>query len=100
MFFRFVFNEDLGDLKNAVRAKTGRRLPVVFSVEETGKLLKNTEGTTGLMLKLIYGGGLRVNECCRLRSKDIDLDQQLIFVRDGKGGRERSTQLPAHSICW
>lgn len=63
MFFRLVFNKDLGDLKNAVRAKTGQRLPVVFSVEETGKLLNNTEGTTGLMLNIICVGGQRVNEC-------------------------------------
>ncbi|MGB3209471.1 MAG: phage integrase N-terminal SAM-like domain-containing protein [Desulforhopalus sp.] len=95
IFFRFVFNTDIGDLKNAVRAKTGQKLPVVFSVEETGKILQNTKGMTGLMLKLIYGGGLRVNECCRLRIKDIDFDQQLIFVRDGKGGKDRSTLLPA-----
>ncbi|WP_167496627.1 integron integrase [Desulfopila sp. IMCC35006] len=95
MFFRFVFNEDLGDLKNTVRAKTSQRLPVLFSVKETGKLLLNTEGTSGLMLKLIYGGGLRVNECCRLRIKDIDFAQQLVFVREGKGGKDRSTLLPA-----
>jgi site-specific recombinase XerD len=94
MFFRLVFNKDLGDLKNAVRAKMGQRLPVVFSIEETGKLLRNTEGTTGLMLKIIYGGGLRVSECCRLRIKDIDFDQQLVFVRDGKGGKDRTTLLP------
>jgi site-specific recombinase XerD len=94
MFFRLVFNQDLGDLKNAVRAKTGHRLPVVFSVAETGQLLHNTDGTTGLMLKIIFGGGLRVNECCRLRNKDIDFDQQLVFVRDGKGGKDRTTLLP------
>lgn len=94
MFFRLVFNKDLGDLKNAVRAKMGQRLPVVFSIEETGKLLRNTKGTTGLMLKIIYGGGLRVSECCRLRIKDIDFDQQLVFVRDGKSGKDRTTLLP------
>lgn len=93
-FYRLVFNKDLGDLRNAVRAKASQRLPVVFSVEETGRLLQNTEGTIGLMLKIIYGGGLRVNECCRLRIKDIDFDQQLVFVRDGKGGKDRTTLLP------
>lgn len=77
-FFRMVFNKDLGDLRGAVRARTSQRLPVVFSVEETGKLLQNTEGTIALMLKIIYGGGLRVNECCRLRIKDIDFNQQLV----------------------
>ncbi len=95
MFFRLVFNKDLGDLKNTVRARTGKKLPVVLSVEETKKLLDSVEGTTGLMLKIIYGGGLRVNECCRLRIKDIDFDQSLIIVRDGKGGKDRTTLLPA-----
>jgi integron integrase len=93
-FYRLVFNKDLGDLRDAVRAKTSQRLPVVFSIEETGRLLRNTEGTIGLMLKIIYGGGLRVNECCRLRIKDIDFDQQLVFVRGGKGGKDRTTLLP------
>ena len=94
MFFRLVFNQELGDLRDAVRAKPKKRLPAVFSVEETAKLLQHTEGTIGLMLKIIYGGGLRVNECCLLRIKDIDFDQQLIFVRDGKGGKDRTTCLP------
>jgi site-specific recombinase XerD len=63
-FFRLVFNTELGDLKNAVRARTGHRLPVVFSPDEIRQLFKQAQGTIGLMLKLIYGGGLRVNECC------------------------------------
>ena len=94
-FYRLVFNQELGDLKNAVRAKTSQRLPVVFSVKETSRLLSYTEGTIGLMLKIIYGGGLRVSECCRLRIKDIDFSQQLIFIRDGKGGKDRTTLLPS-----
>jgi len=93
-FFRLVFNTDLGDLKNAVRARTGQRLPVVFSPDETRTLLGHVDGITGLMLKTIYGGGLRVNECCRLRIKDIDFSQYLIYVRDGKGGKDRTTLLP------
>ena len=94
-FFRLVFNTELGYLKNAVRARTGHRLPVVFSPDEIRQLFKQVQGTIGLMLKLIYGGGLRVNECCRLRIKDIDFDQQLLIVRDGKGGKDRTTVLPA-----
>ena len=95
MFFRLVFNQDLGDLKNTVRARTGQKLPVVLSVNETKKLLESVKGTTGLMLKIIYGGGLRVNECCSLRIKDIDFDQSLVTIRDGKGGKDRTTLLPA-----
>ena len=94
-FFRLVFNTGLDDLKHAVRAKTGKRLPVVFSVEEIREIFRHTEGTSGLILKMIYGVGLRVNEGCRLRIKDIDFDQQLINVRDGKGGKDRTTLLPA-----
>ena len=94
-FFRLVFNTELDDLKHAVRARTGKRLPVVFSVEEVREILRHTEGTSGLILKMIYGGGLRVNEGCRLRIKDIDFDQQLINVRNGKGGKDRTTLLPA-----
>ncbi len=97
-FFRLVFNTDLGDMKNAVRARTGQKLPVVFSPDEIRQLFKHVEGTIGLMLKLTYGGGLRVNECCRLRIKDIDFDQQVISIRDGKGGKDRTTVLPASLV--
>lgn len=95
MFFRLVFNQELGDLKHALRARVGKKLPVVLSPEETKRLLQAVEGTTGLMLKIIYGSGLRVNECCSLRIKDIDFDQSLITIRDGKGGKDRTTLLPA-----
>ncbi len=97
-FFRLVYNTDLGDLKNAVRARTGQRLPVVFSPDEIRNLFKYVEGTIGLMLKLTYGGGLRVNECCRLRIKDLDFDLQVISVRDGKGGKDRTTVLPVSLV--
>lgn len=93
-FFRLVYNTDLGDLKEAVRARASKRLPVVFSVDEVRAIFSHITGTTGLILKLIYGGGLRVNEGCRLRIKDIDFAQQLIYVRNGKGGKDRTTLLP------
>ncbi len=92
-FFRLTLNQDLGDLRQSVRAKTGQRLPVVFSVAEVKSIFQHVSGTSGLMLRLIYGGGLRISECCRLRIKDIDFDQQLIHVRRGKGGKDRTTVL-------
>ncbi len=94
MFYRVVLNLELTDMKDAVRARSTTRLPVVFSVEEVKNILCLLQGSTGLMLKMIYGGGLRVNECCRLRLQDIDFDQKLIYVRAGKGNKDRTTILP------
>ncbi|MBE0583995.1 MAG: phage integrase N-terminal SAM-like domain-containing protein [Desulfofustis sp.] len=94
IFFRLVLNRELGDLKSAVCANTPRRLPVVLSQQEIKLILQQLEGVPGLMLKLIYGGGLRNIECCRMRIKDIDFSQGLVHVRDGKGGKDRTTMLP------
>jgi integron integrase len=97
-FFRMVIRIDLGDMKNTVRAKPRQTLPVVFSVGEVREILKLVSGTAGLILRLIYGGGLRVSEGARLRIKDIDFDQQLIHVRDGKGGKDRTTLLASSLV--
>ena len=77
----------------AAGAKRGSHLPVVLSVPETAALLGALRGTPWLMAALIYGGGLRVSECCELRIKDVDFDQGLLFVRGGKGNKDRSTLL-------
>jgi integron integrase len=90
---REVMGKDTACL-SSVRAKRGPHLPVVFSEKEVAALLSLVEGTAGLMLRLIYGGGLRVSECCRLRVKDLDFEQGILFVREGKGGKDRSTLLP------
>lgn len=90
-----VLDIDLSEMEEGVRARRGERLPVVLSVPETARLLQQLDGTLGLMAGLIYGGGLRVSECCRLRVKDLDFDQDLIFVRAGKGNKDRSTLLAA-----
>ena len=81
------------ELETGVRAKDKSRLPAVLSVAETGRLLNAMSGTGRLMAEVLYGGGLRVMECCRLRVKDVDFDNELIFVREGKGGKDRSTLL-------
>jgi len=75
-------------LSRTARARRGERLPVVLSMPETAALLKAMRGTPRLMAVLIYGGGLRVSECCELRVKDVDFDQGLLFVRSGKGDKE------------
>ena len=90
---REVLGVDVENLSPGVRAKRGERLPVVLSMPETMALLGAMSGTPRLMATLIYGGGLRVTECCELRIKDIDFDQGLVFVRRGKGDKDRSTLL-------
>ena len=79
---------------DGVRAKRSHYLPVVLSREEVRRLFAVMEGTTGLILKLLYGTGLRQMECLRLRVKDVDLDRKVLMVRDGKGGKDRQVMLP------
>jgi integron integrase len=92
--FREVLREDFDDLSGTVRAKRGKRLPVVLSVDEVKVLFKHLSGQTLLMAQLLYGAGLRLMELARLRVKDIDFDANLIFVRSGKGDNDRTTVLP------
>lgn len=90
---REVIGLDLEGMAPGVRAKRGERLPVVLSVPETTALLAALGGVPRLMASVIYGSGLRVSECCRLRVKDLDFDNSLLFVRGGKGDKDRSTLL-------
>jgi integron integrase len=94
--FRNVLKVDLKDLRKTVRAKRGTKLPVVFTVSEVQKLFDNVAGVKQLILKLIYGAGLRLMEALRLRVKNIDFEAGLLFVRSGKGDKDRSTILPEH----
>ena len=93
-FFKRVLGRELGSLEDTVRAKRGRRLPEVLSREEVRRLLGFTEGTSGLMLRLIYGAGLRLMECVRLRVKEVDFERGMLMVRNGKGGKDRVVMLP------
>lgn len=90
---REVLHLELGEMTEGLRAKTGRKLPVVMTQDEVSALFRNLSRRARLMAQVIYGGGLRVMECCRLRFKDIDFDNNLIFVRSGKGNKDRSTLL-------
>jgi integron integrase len=76
------------------RPKSTPRLPVVLSVDEVRALLDNTSGIPGLVLRLQYGTGLRLMEALRLRVKDLDLDRRVLTVREGKGGKDRTTMVP------
>lgn len=93
-FFEHVLQRTLEDLGDTVRAKRGRKLPVVMSRDEVARFLRAGSGVTGLMLQVIYGAGLRLSECLRLRVKDVDLDRELIVVRAGKGNKDRSVPMP------
>jgi integron integrase len=92
-----ILNEPLGQIGDFTKAKRPQRLPVVLSRDEVGRLLDNLTGVKALMAGLLYGSGLRLMECLRLRVKDIDFDQQQIVVRDGKGQKDRITMLPKKS---
>jgi integron integrase len=89
-----VQKQPLENLQGTVRARKQRGLPVVLSREEMTRLLAMLEGTTQLMARLMYGTGLRLMECVRLRVKDIDFARAQIFVREGKGGKDRVVMLP------
>ncbi len=77
-----------------IRSKKQVRLPVVMSCEEVAEVISKMDGVTGIMSKLMYGGGLRLMETVRLRVHDLDFSNELLLIRDGKGSKDRSTLLP------
>jgi integron integrase len=92
--YREVLRVELGWLEDVVRAKKPRRLPVVLTREEVRRVLDHLRGSPRLMATLLYGSGLRLMECCRLRVKDVDFGAQQLLVRAGKGNKDRITLLP------
>lgn len=92
--YKHVLEIEPGWLENLVRAKRKQFLPTVLSVNEVREILSHMSGTTKLMAELIYGTGMRVNECVQMRIKDVDFGMKTITVRQGKGGKDRTTMLP------
>lgn len=92
--YREVLKCELPWLTDVVRAKKPQRLPVVLTRVEAQKVLSLVDGIPGLVVRLLYGTGMRVMEGVRLRVKDLDLARREIMVRDGKGGKDRVTVLP------
>jgi integron integrase len=90
-----VLGKEIGYVNGVVRAKKAPRLPVVLTRGEIQALLGFLNGSEKIMATLLYGAGLRLMECCRLRVKDIDFSQNQIIVRGGKGDKDRYTMLPA-----
>jgi len=93
--YRHVLEVEPGLLTGAVRAQRPKRLPVILSRDEVGRILDHMSGSFRLIAGLLYGSGLRVIEGLRLRVHDLDFSAGEILVRHGKGGKDRRTMLPA-----
>ena len=96
--YRDVLGRELAGLADTPRAKRPERLPLVLAPEEVRAVLRRMHGIPCLMSSLMYGGGLRLLECCRLRVKDVDFARHEITVHDGKGRKDRITVLPARLV--
>ena len=92
--YQQVLKQNLGSIDDVVRAKQPHRVPVVLTQGEVGAVLGHLSGTSWIMATLLYGAGLRLMECLRLRVKDVDFTYNQIVVRDGKGHKDRVTMLP------
>jgi integron integrase len=92
--YREILGVELPWLDDLVRAKRSQHLPTVLTRGEVRAVLERLDGVPRLMAFLLYGAGLRLLECCRLRIKDVDFATNQITIRDGKGGKDRRTMLP------
>ena len=96
--YRNQLDQPLGDITHAVRAKPKQKLPVVLERDEVVQLLLAFEGTNRLVASLLYGSGLRVMECLRLRVKDVNSNYQCLHIQDGKGQKDRVVTLSPQLI--
>ncbi|MGH8582599.1 MAG: integron integrase [Gammaproteobacteria bacterium] len=97
--YKEVLAEELPWLNGIETAKRPQRLPVVLTMGEVNAILSGVEGTGGLILHLLYGTGMRILECLRLRVKDVDFPRRELVVREGKGFKDRVTMLPASLVA-
>jgi integron integrase len=96
--YKHVLEMELPWMQDIVRAKRPRRLPTVLERSEVNALLDRMEGEHALMACLMYGTGMRIGECIAVRVKDLDLSRRSLVVRDGKGGKDRITVVPAKLV--
>ena len=96
--YKQVLQVDLPWLENIKRAKRKKYIPVVFTPDEVKRVLAQFDGTRWLIFSLLYGAGLRLSECVRLRVKDVDFHYRQLIIRDSKGYKDRVTVLPAPLI--
>jgi integron integrase len=97
--FREVLKKDLGELKGVERAPDRERIPLVLSREEVRAVLSHLQGTPRVMADLLYGSGLRLMECVRLRVRDVDIPRRQLIVKEGRDGVDRTTMLPQTVIA-
>lgn len=96
--YRDVLHIEIGPIEHVPRARMPVRVPVVLSRDEVARTMKHLDGITWLIVVLLYGAGLRLQECLELRVKDIDLERRQIVIRRGKGQKDRPTVLPTAAI--
>lgn len=96
--YRYVFGFDIGELDGLIRARKSQHIPVVMTRDEVRQLLSHMSGDTKLMASILYGSGLRLNECLTMRVQDIDFERREITVFNGKGNKDRLTMLPASLV--
>jgi integron integrase len=92
--FRNILKRDFSGFEETVRARRHKHLPVVLSKSEVQRVLSKMSGTCQLMANLVYGSGIRLNECLQLRVQNLDFEQNKLIVHGGKGGKDRTTLLP------
>ena len=93
-FYRHVIEKEVGPLSDVIRSRRGQRLPTVLTIAEVTRLFDAMEGRNRLMAQVLYGGGLRLKECVRLRIKDIDFENNTLMIRGAKGDKDRMTMFP------
>ncbi|MBN1355998.1 integron integrase [bacterium] len=91
--YRHVLKQEIGNIGDIIRARKSRRLPVVMTKEEVKQVIINLSGEIWIIVSLMYGAGLRLTECLRLRVQDIDFSGNQIMIRSGKGDKDRLTML-------
>jgi integrase len=96
--YREVLRQDVGAIEHVPRARTPVRVPVVLTAAEVRVVFTHLSGVPWLVAALLYGGGLRLQECLELRVKDIDFGRREITVRRGKGQKDRRVMLP-DGVC-
>ena len=97
--YREVLRTEIGQIENVPRARMPVRVPVVLSRDEVARIMKHLDGVMWIIVVLLYGAGLRLQECLELRVKDIDLERCQIVIRRGKGQKDRPTVLPSAVVA-